>query len=39
MGRKIIDLLDGQRFDDEANLVYKVPIEKLPKKKMYDKKS
>lgn len=39
MERKIIDLLNGQRFDDEANLVYKAPVAKLPKKKMYDKKS
>lgn len=39
MERKIIDLLNGQRFDDEANLIYKAPVSKLPKKKMYDLRS
>lgn len=34
-----IQLLGKQRFDDEANLVYKVPVSQLPKIDMLDKRT
>ncbi|MEO1768279.1 phage portal protein [Candidatus Enterococcus ferrettii] len=39
MKDKIIELLDGSRFDDEANKIYKAPVSKLPTIGMYDKKT
>lgn len=36
MDSQIINLLDGRRFDDEANKIYRVPVEELPKRWMYD---
>ncbi|MGG5306527.1 SPP1 family phage portal protein [Enterococcus pernyi] len=34
-----IQLLSGQRFDDEANLVYKVPVNQLPKREMLNQRT
>jgi len=31
-------LLEGQRFDDESNIVYKVPVNRLDKRNMHDSK-
>lgn len=39
MGNQVIKLLDGHRFDDEANLVYKVPVSELPKIQMRNKRT
>lgn len=36
---KEIKFLAGKRFDDEANLVYKVPVKELPKIKMLNQKN
>ncbi|GKS56398.1 phage portal protein [Enterococcus mundtii] len=34
-----IQLLSGQRFDDEANLLYKVPVNQLPKREMLNQRT
>ncbi|WP_142433184.1 phage portal protein [Enterococcus mundtii] len=34
-----IQLLSGQRFDDEANLIYKVPVNQLPKREMLNQRT
>lgn len=34
-----IQLLSGKRFDDEANLVYKVPVDRLPKREMLNQRT
>lgn len=34
---KIINLLGKERFDEEANLIYRVPVDMLPKRPMIDK--
>ncbi|WP_301359786.1 phage portal protein [Enterococcus spodopteracolus] len=34
-----IQLLSGKRFDDEANLVYKVPVNQLPKREMLNQRT
>jgi len=34
-----IQLLSGKRFDDEANLVYKVPVNELPKREMLNQRN
>lgn len=34
-----IQLLSGKRFDDEANLVYKVPVNELPKREMLNQRT
>ncbi|MRI73523.1 phage portal protein [Enterococcus mundtii] len=34
-----IQFLSGQRFDDEANLVYKVPVNQLPKREMLNQRT
>lgn len=34
-----IQLLSGKRFDDEANLVYKVPVSELPKRDMLNQRT
>lgn len=34
-----IQLLGKKRFDDEANLVYKVPVSKLPKREMLNQRT
>ena len=34
-----IDLLSGSRFHKEANKVYKVPVDELPKRKMFNSKN
>lgn len=39
MKDKIIELLEGSRFDDEANKVYKAPVSKLPTRGMFDQKT
>lgn len=38
MGQNI-QLLSGKRFDDEANLVYKVPVNELPKREMLNQRT
>lgn len=38
MGQNI-QLLSGKRFDDEANLVYKVPVNELPKREMLNQRN
>lgn len=34
-----IQLLSGKRFDDEANLIYKVPVNQLPKREMLSQRT
>lgn len=34
-----IQLLSGKRFDDEANLIYKVPVNQLPKREMLNQRT
>lgn len=34
-----IQLLSGKRFDEEANLVYKVPVNQLPKREMLNQRT
>lgn len=34
-----IQLLSGQRFDDEANYVYRVPVNQLPKREMLNQRT
>ncbi len=34
-----IQLLSGKRFDDEANHVYKVPVNQLPKREMLNQRT
>ena len=36
---EFIDLLGRERFDKEANLIYRVPVDRLPKIKMLDKRT
>lgn len=38
MGQNI-QLLSGKRFDDEANLIYKVPVNQLPKREMLNQRT
>ncbi|WP_206855040.1 phage portal protein [Candidatus Enterococcus mangumiae] len=34
-----IQFLSGKRFDDEANLIYKVPVNQLPKREMLNQRT
>ncbi|QCJ56133.1 phage portal protein [Enterococcus mundtii] len=34
-----IQLLSGKRFDDESNLIYKVPVNQLPKREMLNQRT
>lgn len=36
---RTVQFLSGKRFDDEANLVYKVPVDRLPKREMLNQRT